>query len=177
MPTKKKTSDLSVEAVRAEASKRNALLVVAKVAEGDNNQPSSPSSAAAVVVVVGYLLAFRSGCSLHLSRVAVSPSHRRQGIARRLVDAVLSPSSSLNEEKKSSSGSDKKKKARSSSCSSSSSSSANNKAPLSASLHVDPANEAAVSLYRASGFLVDSTLEDYYSPGRAALRMIFDRGE
>jgi ribosomal protein S18 acetylase RimI-like enzyme len=176
MPTKKKTSDLSVEAVRAEASKRNALLVVAKVAEGDNNQPSSPS-AAAVVVVVGYLLAFRSGCSLHLSRVAVSPSHRRKGIARRLVDAVLFPSSSPNEEKKSSSGSDKKKKARSSSCSSSSSSSANNKAPLSASLHVDPANEAAVSLYRASGFLVDSTLEDYYSPGRAALRMIFDRGE
>ena len=124
-------------------------------------------------------MAFRSGCSLHVSRVAVSPSHRRQGIARRLVDAVLSPSSTPEGNKSSGvNSSDRKKKTRSPSSSSpSSSSSSTTKAPLSASLHVDPANEAAVSLYLASGFAVDSRLEDYYSPGRAALRMIYDKGE
>ena len=163
----------SVEAVRAEASKRNALLVVAKAEGGDTSHPSA-ASPAAVAVVVGYLLAFRSGCSLHLSRVAVSPSHRRQGIARRLVDAVLSPSLATEGTK---GNSDRKKKTLSSSSPSSSTSTTANKAPLSASLHVDPSNAAAVSLYRASGFVVDSRLEDYYSPGRAALRMIYDKEE
>lgn len=32
-------------------------------------------------------------------------------------------------------------------------------------------------MYRASGFVFDSKLEDYYSLGRSALRMIFDKGE
>jgi len=86
------------------------------------------------------------------------------------VDAVLCPnSSSPSEEAAGRNSSSKKKTNSSSSCST--------KAPLSASLHVDPANAAAVSLYRASGFSVDARLEDYYSPGRPALRMIFDKGE
>lgn len=161
----------SAEAVRAEASKRNALLVIAK-AQAAQAGDQSPSSSV-VAAVVGYLLAFRSGCSLHLSRVAVSPSHRRQGIARSLIGSVLAPPSSAASEGNSKNGSKRKKTP----SSPPSSPAPTAKAPLSASLHVDPRNEAAVSLYRASGFVVDSRLEDYYSPGRSALRMIFDKGE
>ena len=40
-----------------------------------------------------------------------------------------------------------------------------------ASLHVDPANFAAVQLYAGMGFTEDCLLEDYYAVGRPALKM------
>lgn len=42
------------------------------------------------------------------------------------------------------------------------------------SLHVDPMRLPAVSLYRKSGFQVDTLIEDYYSPHRDAYRMFLD---
>jgi ribosomal-protein-alanine N-acetyltransferase len=39
--------------------------------------------------VVGYLMAWRTVGELHILNVAVAPSHRRQGLGRRLVDAAL----------------------------------------------------------------------------------------
>lgn len=45
---------------------------------------------------------------------------------------------------------------------------------LCATLHVDPANAAALALYARFGFTEDGLLTDYYAPGRPALKMILD---
>eukprot|EP01025_Chloroclados_australasicus_P024033 TRINITY_DN24195_c0_g2_i1.p2 TRINITY_DN24195_c0_g2~~TRINITY_DN24195_c0_g2_i1.p2 ORF type:complete len:164 (-),score=2.57 TRINITY_DN24195_c0_g2_i1:521-1012(-) len=43
---------------------------------------------------------------------------------------------------------------------------------LSAGLHVDTTNTAAIELYRQQGFQVDTEILDYYTMGRHAYRMI-----
>ena len=43
---------------------------------------------------------------------------------------------------------------------------------LCAGLHVDPKNEAARKLYQGMGFEIDGVLEDYYSLGRPAWKML-----
>ena len=45
---------------------------------------------------------------------------------------------------------------------------------MTASLHVDPLNIAAKTLYESMDFKHDGVLEDYYAPGRAALKMRYD---
>ena len=40
-----------------------------------------------------------------------------------------------------------------------------------ATLHVDPANRGALLLYQKAGFDGGVVLEDYYSPGRPALKL------
>lgn len=41
-------------------------------------------------------------------------------------------------------------------------------------LHVDPARDAAMNLYKKLGFQVDNLIEGYYSPDRPAYRMYLD---
>jgi ribosomal protein S18 acetylase RimI-like enzyme len=41
-----------------------------------------------------------------------------------------------------------------------------------ATLHVDPRNEAAIKLYTSLGFELDGVLEDYYSLGCPAHKLI-----
>lgn len=43
-----------------------------------------------------------------------------------------------------------------------------------ATLHVDPRNEAAIKLYKFLGFELDGVLEDYYSPGCPAHKLILN---
>ena len=38
-------------------------------------------------------------------------------------------------------------------------------------MHVNPANEAAVSLYSSLGFQLDGILEDYYAAGKPAHKL------
>jgi ribosomal protein S18 acetylase RimI-like enzyme len=45
-----------------------------------------------------------------------------------------------------------------------------------AGLHVDPQNEGARKLYQSLGFKIDGVLQDYYSPGRPAWKMLKDLG-
>ena len=119
------------DAVRAKASKRNALLLTTGASPAD---------------LTGYLFATRTGSSLHVLRVAVAPTARRTGVATALLTAASSPT--------------KRGGAR----------------PLALTLHVDPANTTAVSLYVGAGFVDDGgLLTDYYSPGRPAQRMIRER--
>lgn len=47
----------------------------------------------------------------------------------------------------------------------------------SATLHVDPRNEAAIKLYTALNFKLDGVLEDYYSLGRPAHKLILNLEE
>jgi len=44
----------------------------------------------------------------------------------------------------------------------------------SCTLHVDPSNIAALTMYRSLGFQDDGLLVDYYSAGRPAIKMILD---
>ena len=96
--------------------------------------------------VAGYLAAAATGTSLHILRVATHPDARRKGVASALVRAALSPDPTTTRRRR----------------------------PLSATLHVDPLNEAALALYSRAGFKADARLEDYYAPGRPALRMILE---
>lgn len=41
-----------------------------------------------------------------------------------------------------------------------------------AGLHVDPQNDAARKLYQKLGFKMDGVLQDYYSSGRPAWKML-----
>ncbi len=41
-----------------------------------------------------------------------------------------------------------------------------------ATLHVDPRNKAAMKLYHSLGFELDGILEDYYSPGWPAHKLL-----
>lgn len=157
------TRDPPASAVRSEASKRNALLLIATDdtgvrlggrgwgGVGGAERRAVPRRADGRVFsprrlqppsLAGYLFATRTGSSLHVTRVAVAPSRRRLGVARALLSAAASPA---------------KRGAR---------------PPLALTLHVDPANAGAVALYRAAGFADDGFLENYYSPGRAAARML-----
>ncbi|GAX74899.1 hypothetical protein CEUSTIGMA_g2345.t1 [Chlamydomonas eustigma] len=45
---------------------------------------------------------------------------------------------------------------------------------LTASLHVNPGNTPAMSLYESLGFKLDGQLHDYYGQGKPALKMILD---
>ncbi|GLI64804.1 hypothetical protein VaNZ11_008211, partial [Volvox africanus] len=45
---------------------------------------------------------------------------------------------------------------------------------ISSTLHVALDNEPAVKLYRSLGYKEDGLLEDYYTPGRHAYKMICD---
>ena len=107
-------------------------------------RPPPPSlSPPPLLQLAGYLFAARTRSSLHILRVAVAPPHRRSGVARALVAAAASPT------KRGASP------------------------PLALTLHVDPANAAAVALYTVAGFVNDGgLLTDYYSVGRPAQRMI-----
>lgn len=64
------------DAVRAEASKRNALLLTTGAGPAD---------------LTGYLFATRTGSSLHVLRVAVALTARRTGVASALLTAAASP--------------------------------------------------------------------------------------
>lgn len=92
---------------------------------------------------VGFAVTERGG---KVMKLAVLPQWQNKGIGAKLLDKVLAVLDS---------GGEHYKYARSG-----------------ASLHVDPANVAALGLYISRGFEVDSTVRDYYCAGRDALRML-----
>jgi len=47
----------------------------------------------------------------------------------------------------------------------------------SATLHVDPRNEAAIEMYKALNFKLDGVLEDYYALGCPAHKLILNLEE
>ena len=135
-----------VDDLRAEAKKTASLLLVARADPA--TAAASPSSSSPPPPpppdVLGYLAATTTGTSIHILRVATHPDARRRGVASARVSAARAPDP----------GGTRRRR------------------PLGATLHVDPANAPARALYERAGFAVDAQLEDYYAPGRAALRMI-----
>ena len=123
-------------------SKKTSALLL--VALADPADPALPSTGTLAPPVLGYLAAASTCSAVHILRVATHPDARRCGIASALVTAALRPEPAATRRRP----------------------------PLAATLHVDPANAPARALYERAGFAVDVRLEDYYAPGRPALRMI-----
>lgn len=91
--------------------------------------------------VVGYLVCNTNSFTVHISKVAVKPDCRRQGIARSLLQTALCKAVA-------------------------------ERRVVQSTLHVDTRNEAAIALYRQAGYQDEAVLEDYYSSGVHAIKML-----
>ncbi|CAI5722950.1 unnamed protein product [Hyaloperonospora brassicae] len=94
-------------------------------------------------IVLGYVLFRRNGTEGHVDRIAVAEHHRRQGLARYLLQSAIATLRTNRYVQRA----------------------------TTFVLEVDTTNEGAIALYESHGFKRTSVRADYYKPGHDALLM------
>ncbi|MEW5300376.1 MAG: hypothetical protein WDW38_008179 [Sanguina aurantia] len=130
-------ADSWADVLPLEVKKRNVQVVLAREQSTDK--------------VVGYVLCIVSGLNTHIGKLAVSAEHRRQGIGRMLMQAVLQGTVPPSAARKSPA-----------------------RRPSYSSLFVAVTNTVAADLYSSLGYKQEAYLEHYYQPGSHARRLVLD---